>query len=140
MFTMNIPKYLWGDVLTSAYLINRLPSRPLKFNNPLFVLTKHYPQVFKPHDIPLKTFGCTIFVHLHNQGQSKLNPKAVKTVFVEYSPTKKGYRCYIVLELGKFMSCMMLFSLKIHLISHPLRFRGRTRVNLAFGMFSTYLY
>lgn len=46
----------------------------------------------------------------------------------------------IVLELGKFMSCMMLFSLKIHLISHPLRFRGRTRVNLAFGMFSTYLY
>lgn len=91
MFTMNIPKYLCGDaVLTSSYLINCLPSRPLKFNTPLSVLTKHNPQVFKPHDIPLKTFGCTSFVHLYNQVQSKLDPRAVKTVLVGYSPTKKG--------------------------------------------------
>lgn len=110
MFTMNIPKYLWGDtVLTSSYLINRLPSRPLKFNTPLSVLTKHNPQVFKPHDIPLKTFGCTAFVHLHNQVQSKLDPRAVKTVFVGYSPTKKGHRCYCPLTRKVYASYDVIF-------------------------------
>ncbi|KAG8473962.1 hypothetical protein CXB51_033910 [Gossypium anomalum] len=36
MFTMGVPKYLWGEaVLTACYLINRLPSKVLNFQTPL---------------------------------------------------------------------------------------------------------
>ena len=32
------------------------------------------------------------FVHIHNHG--KLDPRAIKCVFVGYSLTQKGYKCY----------------------------------------------
>ncbi|KAL6345184.1 hypothetical protein AAG906_015667 [Vitis piasezkii] len=39
-------------------------------------------------------FGCT-FVHLSaTQRRDKLDPRAVKCVFLGYSQTQKGYRCY----------------------------------------------
>lgn len=94
MFTMHVPKYLWGDaLLTSTYLINRLPSRPLNFKIPLSTLTMHYPQ-YIPYEIPLKTFGCTAFIHFREHHRSKLDPRAIKTIFVGYSPTQKGHKCY----------------------------------------------
>lgn len=93
MFTMNVSKYIWGDaILTSAHLINRLPSRSLNFKKPMSILQMQYP-FFKPHTLPLKTFGCTAFVHVHEHQRSKLDPRAVRTVFVGYSPTQKGYKC-----------------------------------------------
>ena len=39
-------------------------------------------------------FGCTTFVHVHNQHRDKLDPRAIKCVFLGYSSTKKGYKCY----------------------------------------------
>ena len=41
-----------------------------------------------------KVFGCVSFVHVHSHGQGKLDPRAVKCVFIGYSPTQKGYKCY----------------------------------------------
>ena len=36
MFTMNVPKYLWGEaVKTAAYLINWMPSRVLDHKTPI---------------------------------------------------------------------------------------------------------
>ena len=41
MFSMHIPKYLWGEaILTSCYLINRMPNRILKYDTPLQCLQK----------------------------------------------------------------------------------------------------
>ncbi|KZV21199.1 hypothetical protein F511_27605 [Dorcoceras hygrometricum] len=63
MFTMNVPQYLWEDaVLTAAYLINRLPSRPLNFKTPISLLLESFPHMSASTKLPLKTLGCTAFV------------------------------------------------------------------------------
>lgn len=38
MFTMYVPKYLWGQaILTTSYFINCLPSKVLNFKTPMFM-------------------------------------------------------------------------------------------------------
>ena len=37
---------------------------------------------------------CTSFVHIHNHNRVKLDPRALKCIFVGYSSTQKGYKCY----------------------------------------------
>jgi len=39
-------------------------------------------------------FGCTCFVHIQNLHRDKLDPRAAKCVFLGYSSTQKGYKCY----------------------------------------------
>ena len=44
LFTHNLPKTFWGEaVLTSAYLINKLPSRILEFQTPINRLMTIFP-------------------------------------------------------------------------------------------------
>ena len=88
---MHVPKSYWGEVvLTAAYLINRLPTRVLGKHSPIELLTK--PSSIFP--IPLRVFGCVCFVHNHSSARQKLNPRSVKCVFVGYSLTQKGDKCY----------------------------------------------
>ncbi|CAN1152028.1 Retrovirus-related Pol polyprotein from transposon TNT 1-94, partial [Linum perenne] len=96
MFGTNVPKYLWGEaLLTATYLINRLPSRTLKYNNPRQILLQSYPHIHSfSADLPPKVFGCTVFVHLYAHQRSKLDPRSVKCVLVGYSAHKRGYKCY----------------------------------------------
>ena len=96
MFTTNVPKHFWGEaVLTATYLINRMPSRVLKFQTPCQAILCSYPDTQIISSLPLKVFGCTAFVHIHQHHRSKLDPKAIKCLFLGYSPTKKGYKCYL---------------------------------------------
>ena len=89
MFQMNVPKYLWSEaVLTAAYLINRMPSRILGMKSPAELLLGQWE--FK---VPPKVFGCVCFVRDHRPSVGKLDPRAVKCVFVGYSSTQKGYKC-----------------------------------------------
>ena len=95
MFTTHIPKQFWGEaVLTATYLINRMPSRVLNFQTPCQTLLQSYPTTQIISSLPLKVFGSTTFVHIHSQNRSKLDPRAIKCVFLGYSTTKKGYKCY----------------------------------------------
>ncbi|KAJ7951046.1 Retrovirus-related Pol polyprotein from transposon TNT 1-94 [Quillaja saponaria] len=90
MFTMNVPKAYWGDaVLSAAYLINRMSLRTLAFNTPLDVLQGNCSFV-----VPPKVFGCVCFVHEHGKNISKLDHRALKCIFIGYSATQKGYKCY----------------------------------------------
>ncbi|RVX00895.1 Retrovirus-related Pol polyprotein from transposon TNT 1-94 [Vitis vinifera] len=75
MFSMNVPKLLWGQaVLTAAYLINRMPYRVLKFQTPCQTLLKSFPTTRLISTVPPKIFGCFVFVHINQQHRSKLDP------------------------------------------------------------------
>ncbi|PRQ16867.1 putative RNA-directed DNA polymerase [Rosa chinensis] len=90
MFQMNVPKKFWSQgVLTATYLMNRLPSRVLGFKSPLEVLKGR--KIDLSH---LKVFGCTCFFHIQAHQRDKLDPRADKCVFLGYSSTQKGYKCY----------------------------------------------
>ena len=44
--------------------------------------------------LPPKIFGCVVFVHLHKNQCTKLEPCAVRCLFLGYGLHKKGFRCY----------------------------------------------
>jgi transposase InsO family protein len=81
MFTMNVPKFLSTEaVLTAIYLINRTPSKILAMKTPCEILLGENKFV-----VPPKVFGCTCFVRDHRPMVGKLDPRAVKCIFVGYS-------------------------------------------------------
>lgn len=85
-----LPKVFWAEsVATSGYLINRLPTPLLGNLSPLEKLFNHAPDYKK-----LRVFGCTCYVLLPRSEYSKIDAKSVKCVFLGYSESQKGYRCY----------------------------------------------
>lgn len=108
MFKMNVPKFLWGEaVKTAAYLINRMPSRILNYRTPVECLSG-----VNSFIVPPKIFGCTCFVHDYRNATGKLDPRAIKCIFVGYSPTQKGYRCWSPSEKRFFVSMDVTFNEK----------------------------
>ena len=72
-----------------------MPSRVLTFQSPRQLFLKKFPHTrATSSDLPLKVFGCTAFVHVYPQNRSKFAPRANKCIFLGYSPTQKGYKCY----------------------------------------------
>ena len=62
--------------------------------NPINVLKCHFPSVNVFGSLPLIIFGCVAFIHIHSRERSKLDPRALKCIFLGYSPTQKGYKCF----------------------------------------------
>jgi gag-polypeptide of LTR copia-type/Integrase core domain/GAG-pre-integrase domain len=88
LFSANLPKDYWSyAVLTGCYLINRLPSRVLDFQSPFEILYNRKADISH-----LRVFGCICFIH--SQSAGKLDHHAEKCIFVGYSSTQKGYKCY----------------------------------------------
>ncbi|XP_062090436.1 retrovirus-related Pol polyprotein from transposon RE1 isoform X1 [Humulus lupulus] len=95
MFGTHVPKFFWGDaILTAAYLINRMPSKVLKFQTPCQTLLQLFPHTRFISFVDPKIFGCIVFVHIYSQHRSKLDPKSIKCIFIGYSSHQKGYKCY----------------------------------------------
>ena len=91
MFQSNVPKHFWSDaVLTACFLINRQPSSVLQGKTPFSVL---HPDV-DPFPLPLKVFGFSAYVHNTDPRIDKLSPRSIQTIFLGYSSTSKGYKCY----------------------------------------------
>ncbi|TQD71560.1 hypothetical protein C1H46_042906, partial [Malus baccata] len=102
---MHVPKRFWGDAIhTAVFLINRMPSRVLQFQTPIQTLSQYHSLPSLLH-IPPKVFGCVCYVHVPMQNRDKLDPRAIKCVFIGYSATQKGYRCYYP-PTGKFFVSM----------------------------------
>jgi hypothetical protein len=105
MFAMNVPKILWSEaVMTAAYLINRMPSRVLGYKTPIECLTGKTTYVVLP-----KVFGCSCFVKDYRPSVGKLDPRALKCIFVGYSGKQKGYKCWCPSERRMFVSMDVVF-------------------------------
>ncbi|XP_052180008.1 retrovirus-related Pol polyprotein from transposon TNT 1-94 isoform X1 [Diospyros lotus] len=110
LFTSHVPNSYWGQaVLIATYLINRLPSKTLNFHTPLSILCDIYPHTPYLSKIDSKVFRCTAYVHNSSLTQTKLDPKAQKCIFIRYSPSQKGYKCYYPTTRKFFISTDVTF-------------------------------
>ncbi|WZY94095.1 hypothetical protein YC2023_066424 [Brassica napus] len=90
MFQANVPKRFWSDaVSTACYLINRMPTKVLKDQAPFEVLNKR-----KPSLEYMRVFGCLCYVLVPGELRNKLEARSRKAMFIGYSTTQKGYKCY----------------------------------------------
>lgn len=97
-----------------------MPTRVLQYTYPLncFQKKKKIPTSRLYTDLPLKIFGCTAYVHLPSQFQSKLDSRAEKCVFIGYAPNKKGYKCYNPTTKKTHVSMDVIFFLENTLFFH----------------------
>ena len=124
MFQNHVLKSYLGDVvLTATHLINRLPFRVLNFKSPMEVLSSFYPNMKTTNHLIPKIFGYVSFMQIHSPNRGKLDPRAVKYIFVGYSSTQKGYKCCYLPSIF-FLSQRKLLSMKVSLIFLLLIFRG----------------
>lgn len=85
-----LPVQFWLEaLLTSVYLINRLPHFAVNFQIPYTLL---YNTVLDYSF--LKPFGCLCFPWLKHYVSNKLTPKSVVCVFLGYCSTIKGDKCF----------------------------------------------
>lgn len=79
----------WGEaVLTSTFLINRIPSRALKVNKTPYELWHGK----KPQLKYLKVFGSTVYIHKKVK-TNKFESNSIKGILVGYVPN--GYKIYV---------------------------------------------
>src|SRR6185437_5076542 len=105
MFQMNVPKYLWSEaVMIAVYLINRMPSRILGMKSLAELMLG-----CREFKVPPKVFGCVCFVGDHRPSVGKLDPQAVKCIFVGYSSTQKRYNCWDPIGKRLFVSMDVTF-------------------------------
>ncbi|RDX85355.1 hypothetical protein CR513_33471, partial [Mucuna pruriens] len=94
LFQMFVSNVYWGEVvLTTTYLINILPTCVL--NN--ISLIKHMLSFF-PFSPLMLSLPSHAFVHSHDPYHRKLDPRAIKCVFIDYPSNEKGFKCYYPLN------------------------------------------
>lgn len=91
----HVPKNFQGEaILTTTYVINKVPSKVLNNQSPFYFLSSFFPDLSLHTPLPLQVFGCVFFVHIPKIHRDKLDPRTLRCVFLGYSPTQKGYKCY----------------------------------------------
>ena len=101
----SIPLRFWDDAFqTTCYLINRLPQPLLKNISPfekLFHTTPEYNF--------LKTFGCVCWPNLRPYNSHKLQPRSTQCIFLGYSISHKGYKCFHIPTARTYISRDVIF-------------------------------
>lgn len=75
-------------------MINKLPTKVLGLKTPLEILSQFHLDLNTTSNLIPRIFGCAAFVHVHSHNRGKLDPRAIMCIFVGYSSTQKGYKCY----------------------------------------------
>lgn len=89
---------------------------------PKQILIDFFPDFHRFSKILSNVFGHVSFVQIDAQS-SELDPQALKCVFIGYSPTKKGYKCYYPTSM-KFFILMEATFIENRPFSLILIFRG----------------
>ena len=90
--------------MTATYLINRMPSRVIGMKSPCEMLLGENKFLVSP-----KLFGCTCFVRDHRPSVGKLDPRAIKCIFIGYPAGQRGYKCWSPTERRTFVSMDVTF-------------------------------
>lgn len=89
-FRAGLPLHFWGEcVLTAAYLINRMPIKPIQNKTPFEILLKKRPQYHH-----LRIFGCMAYAKDTHKGIHKFAERGRPCIFLGYPATQKGYKVY----------------------------------------------
>ena len=83
----DLSKQFWAEAVnTACYLVNRSPSIAIDLKTPQEVWSG------KPSDYSgLRIFGCPAYAHVDD---GKLEPRAMKCIFLGYATGVKGYRLW----------------------------------------------
>ena len=105
IINVGLPKSFWGEAVAIAcYLINRCPSQSIGLKTPMEMWTGQL--VDYSH---LKVFGCLAYAYYK---QDKLDPRALKCIFIGYPERVKGYKLWCLEEGRKkcFVSGDVIFN------------------------------
>lgn len=94
--------------MTVAFLINKMPTRMLDYQTPINVLS-HFHSIPSLLNLPPKIFGCLCYVHVHSLLRDKLDPRALKCVFLGYPHLKKDTSFFILLRVRH--TCLWMLKL-----------------------------
>lgn len=90
--SISVPMEYWGDcVLTTVFLINRLPTPLLQDKSQFDVLTSH-----RPDYQGLRVFGCLAYNSTLSKHKHKFQPRARPCVFLEYHAGYKATNYWIL--------------------------------------------
>lgn len=90
----NLSKTFWGEALSTAcYLVNRCPSSAIDFKTPMELWSDAPADYSK-----LRVFGCLAYAHVR---QDKLEPRALKCVFIGYPEGVNGYKVWNMESTGQ---------------------------------------
>ncbi|KAG9450658.1 hypothetical protein H6P81_010623 [Aristolochia fimbriata] len=85
-----LPKVYWAEAVDCAvYLLNRYPTKSVKFRTPIEAWSGSKPAVGH-----LKIFGCIAYAHIPEQRRKKLDDRGEKCIFVGYDSKTKAYKLY----------------------------------------------
>ena len=98
-----LDKKFWAEATaTTCYQINRSPSLSINFKTPEHMWTSRPPKIAH-----LRPFGCIGYVHIN---QRKLEPRAMKAIFLGYPKGVKWYRLWLINERKVIISRDVIFN------------------------------
>ena len=90
LFYSHIPPRHWVDAFsTTTYIINRLPTLVLGGLSLFEVLSGKPPNYANFHP-----FGCRVYQCLRDYAPHKFSPRSLPCIFLGYSSSHKGFRCF----------------------------------------------